>query len=140
MSKIFLALLSSLFIVNAASAAKTVCEVDPQMEGHLSENYEYQVAGSGRLYFHSAPDEKCIVKKVFVIPGDYLTAYKEFGTDGQWTSVAYNPKNGETVSGWVRTERLRFIGASGMNMTPGKVKFYEKAAASAKAGRLGVPR
>jgi hypothetical protein len=27
-----------------------------------------------------------------------------------------------------------------MNMTPEKVKFYQKAAAAAKAGRLGVPR
>lgn len=140
MLKIFFVLSASLFIINTASAAKPACEVDPRMEGHLSENYAYEVAGSGRLYFYSAPDEKCIDKKVFVIPGDNLTAYTEFGTDGKWTSVAYNPKNGETVSGWVRTERLRFVGASGMNMTPEKVKFYEKAAAAAKAGRLGVPR
>lgn len=140
MLKIVFALIPSLFIINTASAATPACKVDPQTEIHLSENYEYQVAGSGRLYFYSAPDEKCIDKKVFVIPGDNLTAYTEFGTEGRWTSVAYIPKNGETVSGWVHTERLRFVGASGMNMTPDKVKFYQKAAAAANAGRLGVPR
>jgi hypothetical protein len=51
MLKILSVLLPSLFIINAASAVKPVCEVNAQTEGHLSENYEYKVAGSGRLYF-----------------------------------------------------------------------------------------
>lgn len=127
-------------MINVAAAAKPACEVDPQMEVHLKENYAYHVTGTGRLYFYSAPNEKCIDKKVSVIPGGHLTAYSELGTDGKWTRVAYNAKNGEPISCWVRTERLRFIGASCMNMTSEKVKFYEKAAAAAKAGWLGTPR
>ena len=83
MLKSFFVLSASLFIINTASAAKPACELDPRMEGHLSKNYAYEVAGSGRLYFYSAPGEKCIDKKVFVIPGDNLTAYTEFGTDGK---------------------------------------------------------
>ena len=140
MLKKFVTLLSSLLIINGSVAAKPTCEVDPRMEGRLVETYRYQVTGSGRLHFYSAPDERCIRKNVFVINGDELTAYTEFGQDGKWTSVSYDRKNGDSVSGWVRTERLRFLGASGMNMDAEKVKYYQKAAAAAKAGRLGVPR
>jgi hypothetical protein len=45
---------------------------------------------------------------VFVIGGDELVAYTQTG-DG-WTFVKYtNPRTGRTVSGWVRSARLKAL-------------------------------
>jgi hypothetical protein len=49
---------------------------------------------------------------VFVIPKDELVAYAE--TDDGWSSVMYvNPRTGNTVSGWVRSARLKQTGTVG---------------------------
>lgn len=94
----------------------------------------YEVAGTGRLYFHSAPSEKCVMRDLFVIPGNRLSANEE---NGQWTSVNYEGKSGP-VEGWVETRRLKFIGTVGYT-EPRKQDFYRKAAEAAKAGKLGSP-
>lgn len=125
---------------NVAYGAQVVCGVDPNDAVINNERLWYEVAGSGRLYLYSGPDEKCLNKNLFVIPGDGLIAYKEYGENGEWSSVTYTSKTGKTADGWVHTERLRFTGASGGDMTPETIKFYEKAAESAKKGRLGRPR
>ena len=71
-----------------------------------------RVIGAGRLQFYSAPDSRCPLRGVFVIPGDELVAYAE--TDDGWTSVMYlNPKTGNDFSGWVRSERLKATGTEG---------------------------
>lgn len=95
----------------------------------------YVVAGAGRLYFHTAPSEACIDKKVFVVPGDRLMARTE---SGPWSEIEYMDKDGEMYNGWVLTQRLQFTGTLG-NTDPGSIKFYEKAARDAKAGKLGSP-
>jgi hypothetical protein len=70
------------------------------------------VIGTGRLQFYSAPNFRCAIAGVFVIPGDELVAYAQ--TDDGWTSVMYlNPRNGNDVSGWVRSERLKVTGTEG---------------------------
>lgn len=70
------------------------------------------VTGTGRLQFYSAPDLRCRMEGVFVIPRDALVAYGE--TDGGWSSVMYiNPRTGNDVSGWVRSERLKATGTMG---------------------------
>jgi len=70
------------------------------------------VTGVGRLQLYSAPDEHCAINGVFVIPKDELVAYAE--TDDGWSSVMYmNPRNGNIVSGWVRSARLRQTGTMG---------------------------
>jgi hypothetical protein len=49
---------------------------------------------------------------VFVIPKDELIAYAQ-SNDG-WTSVMYlNPKTGDSVSGWVKSSRLKKTGTVG---------------------------
>jgi hypothetical protein len=49
---------------------------------------------------------------VFVIPKDELIAYAQ-SSDG-WSSVMYsNPRNGGSVSGWVRSSRLKETGTVG---------------------------
>lgn len=129
----------TLFLSNAAHAEVVTCNAEPPEQTFLTEKYNYKVVGSGRLFLHTGPNEKCINKNLFVIPGDVLTAYNEYGKDGEWSSVMFISKSGKNSSGWVLTSRLMFTGAFGMEMTPEKVKFYEKAAAAARAGKLGAP-
>lgn len=70
------------------------------------------VTGAGRLQFYSAPNVRCPMEGVFVIPRDHLIAYAETG-DG-WSSVMYmNPRTGADVSGWVRSARLKATGTVG---------------------------
>jgi hypothetical protein len=70
------------------------------------------VIGTGRLQFFSAPDPRCPMRGVFVVPGDQVIAYAQ-STNG-WSSVMYsNPKTGTTVSGWVRSARLKEMGTVG---------------------------
>ncbi len=70
------------------------------------------VTGAGRLQFYSAPDARCPMNGVFVIPEDEVIAYAQ--TDDGWSSVTYsNPKTGNNVSGWVRSARLKETGTVG---------------------------
>ncbi|MDB5745734.1 MAG: hypothetical protein JWP72_582 [Massilia sp.] len=128
-----------LAVCNVAQAAGSICTSEPADRIHLDERYSYKVAGTGRLYIHTGPDKKCLDKNVFVVPGDKLVAYAEYGQKGEWSSVMYTSKTGQDYAGWVLTERLMFEGAFGQNTTPEKVKYYEKAAMSAKAGKMGSP-
>ena len=69
------------------------------------------VIGTGRLQFYSAPNTGCAKQGVFVIPKDTLIAYAQ---SGGWWSVTYaNPKTGDTVSGWVKSSRLKTTGTVG---------------------------
>lgn len=101
--------------------------------------FNYVVVGTERLYFHTVPDSKCREEGVFVIPGDKLQAEVEYGPHGEWTLAKFTTKKGKEVIGWVRTDRLQFVEASGINLEDDKVEGYLKAAAAAKAGRLGSP-
>jgi hypothetical protein len=71
-----------------------------------------KVTGTGRLQFYSAPNLRCAINGVFVIPKDELIAYGE--TNDGWSSVMYvNPRTGNSVQGWVRSERLKGTGTVG---------------------------
>jgi hypothetical protein len=63
----------------------------------------YRVGGSGRLQFYSAPDGRCVEKDVFVVPGNELYAYVEYG---KYYSVMYVANDGNQANGWVEKERL----------------------------------
>lgn len=70
------------------------------------------VTGAGRLQFYSAPNPSCAMAGVFIIPKDELITYAQ-SNDG-WSSAMYsNPKTGNTVSGWVRSSRLKATGTVG---------------------------
>jgi len=70
------------------------------------------VTGTGRLQFYSAPNFSCLMDGVFVIPKDELVAYAQ--SDDGWSQVMYiNPRTGNDVSSWVRSERLKVTGAMG---------------------------
>jgi hypothetical protein len=71
-----------------------------------------EVTGSGRLQFYSAPNVRCPMDGIFVIPKDRLIAYAQ--TRDGWSSVMYvNPRTGADVSGWVRSSRLKRTGTVG---------------------------
>lgn len=70
------------------------------------------VIGSGRLQFYSAPDAKCKIKGVFVVPGDSLDASAEYGN---YASVIYYDKSDKSVFGWVEKNRLK---ENGVGMGP----------------------
>ncbi|AOI61952.1 hypothetical protein [Burkholderia diffusa] len=69
------------------------------------------VIGTGRAYFHSAPESKCINKRLFIIPGDNVTVYKPYKN---WYQVMYvNNKTGEDFEGWIEDRHLRLGGTVG---------------------------
>ena len=99
-------------LLHAASfeCGKVAKQVEQEKAGFYPRR-SYSVEGSGRLYFHTAPDARCRSKDIFVIPEDRLIVYTSY--DG-WLEVMYtNPKTGEDYSGWVRSERLKFNGTLG---------------------------
>lgn len=80
-----------------------------QMGTHIPSHESGRVTvGTGRVLFYSAPSQACKKKGVFVLPGETLDAYIEFGG---FTMVLYiNPKNGNEATGWVEGSRLKETG------------------------------
>lgn len=68
-----------------------------------------RVTGTGRLFFHTAPDAACRDPKVFVIPKDTVTAYSEY--QGYSYVMYLNPNTLVSVNGWVESKRLAFEGS-----------------------------
>jgi len=75
----------------------------------VSPPIEYAVIGVGRLPFYSAPDVRCPMPGVFVIPKDQLIVYAT--TDDGWAQATYFGGGG--TAGWVRSARLKYLGEMG---------------------------
>jgi hypothetical protein len=70
------------------------------------------VIGAGRLQFHSAPNARCAMNGIFVVPKDEMMSYAQ--TKSGWSSVMYtNPRTGNNVQGWVQSSRLKETGTLG---------------------------
>jgi hypothetical protein len=81
-------------VLAAASEAVTVT---PDLSGKT-------VGGTGRAWFHTAPLEECRTPKVFLVPGDKVSASRETGA---FVEIEYrNPKSGQVFKGWLRRDRL----------------------------------
>ncbi|TBN93440.1 hypothetical protein EYZ49_23365 [Salmonella enterica subsp. salamae serovar 13,22:z:-] len=63
----------------------------------------YKVLGEGRAFFYSAPNEKCKIKSLFLIPGDLVNALADYNN---YTYIMYFTKDGKGVEGWVKSNRL----------------------------------
>lgn len=111
-AQFFVAALCLLAFTGAATAA-TCKEPAPGSDKAplISPPHGNVVTGAGRLQFYSAPNERCAMEGVFVVPGDELTSYAE--TDDGWTSVMYFGNKHAEVSGWVRSGRLKDTGTLG---------------------------
>ena len=106
----FLVLALSLVSSGAFAACKEP-EIGSKAAPSFSPPLGAVVVGAGRLQFYSAPDPGCAMKGVFVVPNDELIAYAQ---SGGWSSVMYsNPRTGDTVSGWVRSSRIKMTGTVG---------------------------
>jgi hypothetical protein len=65
------------------------------------------------LQFLSAPDKRCILKNVFVLPGDSVDAYMDYKG---FTLVHYvNLRTDQSAIGWVESSRLK---ANGQGIAP----------------------
>lgn len=64
----------------------------------------FNVISKEKLYFNSAPNDKCRNNKLFLIYGDVVTGYTEY--DGFLFCVFYK-KNGESVEGWLNLSGLK---------------------------------
>jgi hypothetical protein len=100
---------STFYALPGHSAPASVCpalfeKAEQEQELISNDTAGRGVVGSGRLYFHTAPDEQCKLKNVFVIAGDGLEAYANYG---QFTRVIYwNPGTGAGTAGWVLRSRV----------------------------------
>ena len=108
---VLLCFFTSASLADEAECTKLAARVDGP-EYNYRPPLEAAVIGKGRLYFYSAPSERCKMKGVFVVPGDVLTVYKSF--DG-WANVMYIAKSGEDFMGWVLEKRINKIGQYGHN-------------------------
>jgi hypothetical protein len=97
-----------------SSSAFAACE-EPELGTKTTPSFSPPlsavVIGAGRLQLYSAPNPGCRMQGVFVVPKDQLVAYAQ---SREWSSVTYsNLKTGNTVSGWVKSSRLRMTGTVG---------------------------
>jgi hypothetical protein len=109
LSKFLLVLAFALWAVTARAQGSDVCptayeQAEQEKTAIPGESSLRAVAGPGRLYFHTAPDDRCRLKNVFVIPNDRLEV---FAVHGDFAEVIYwNPVTGIGTAGWVRHARI----------------------------------
>jgi hypothetical protein len=101
-------LVSSLAFARAGAGAENACSKIAEMAvrhqafipRHLSGR---RVVGNGRFYLNFAPDKRCRMKDVFVVPNDRVEAYSDYQG---FTDVTYWDAKGNDVSGWVLSSRV----------------------------------
>ena len=62
---------------------------------------EAKVIGSGKVGFYSSPNAECRIKGIFVVKGNYLTAYKSY--------------KGEDLIGCLPESKVKIVGQYGRN-------------------------
>lgn len=63
-----------------------------------------------RVYFHSAPSEKCKISQLFIIPSDVALAYYLFRNEDQdWVYITYTGKDNKKTAGWVQRKYFNFL-------------------------------
>jgi len=67
----------------------------------------YVVIDNSRVYFYSAPDERCKIKGLFIVHGDLVNSYADYQG---FSSVMYFKKNGDIVSGWIHSNSIKPTG------------------------------
>lgn len=67
----------------------------------------YIVNDKSRVYFYSAPDDRCKIKDVFIVYGDSINSYADYQG---FSSVIFFKKNGDTISGWVHSDSIKPTG------------------------------
>jgi hypothetical protein len=103
-----LALLATSCSAFAASCPELETQAETMGDHIPSHESGRLTIGTERVAFYSGPDDACKEEGVFVLPGEELNAYINYG---DFTSILYiNPKNGNEATGWVKTSRLKETG------------------------------
>lgn len=81
--------------------------------GVVIEGYDSgrRVTGKGRAYFFSGPDKACKEKELFIVPGDEVTAYREYRGYTAVLFINLKKKNSDLdTEGWMLSKRLEKTG------------------------------
>ena len=94
------------------------------------------ITGLGRVQFYSAPDGRCKMSGLFVVPGDTLFAKFEHGG---YTKVAFiaRKKSDVEVTAWVLSSRLK---ENGKGVVPGHAVDGAEIARFLKEGKAAIAR
>ncbi len=97
--------------VLAADCAK-IEKLAEKKEVHLIPRWGMQVVSPQRVYFHSAPNDACKIKDLFIVKNDHVTAYTVYNDGKQdWVSVMYfSQRLGDTVQGWAKFKAFKKTG------------------------------
>lgn len=91
--------------------ADQVAEIVPQMGSGRD------IEGKARLPFYSAPDLRCKIRGLFVVPGDMLFAQLEYKGFTKVAFIAIRKTDKKDVVGWVVSSRLK---ENGEGIVPGR--------------------
>lgn len=67
-----------------------------------------EAVGTGRVPVYSAPDKSCLVRGVFIVPGDQVTTYVQY--NGYTAFMFMNAKTRLDTEGWAPSSRLKLSG------------------------------
>ncbi len=83
-----------------------------QKEAHLIPRWGMAVVSPQRVYFHSAPNDACKIKDLFIVKNDHVTAYTIYNDGKQdWVSIMYfSQRLGDTVQGWAKFKAFKKTG------------------------------
>lgn len=105
---IIIALLVSIKIF---AAEQSCTELDKYAKGRSWHRaYVGEVIGDGRAQFYSAPSYNCAIKGKFIINGDGVAIYSEFG---EWSQIMYSAGTEEDAGVWVLANRLKVLAKPG---------------------------
>lgn len=109
------ALLACAVVLSLPASALADCkepEIGSRNVPSFSPPLSEVVTGKERLQFYSAPDLSCVMDGTFVVPKDELIVYGQ--SVSGWASVMYsNPRTGNSITGWVKSSRLKATGTVG---------------------------
>ena len=98
----------SLGATSASDFCDTIKKTAEIKQAYLAHNKNnFIIVSKGRLYFKSAPSERCALKNLFLIPGDQVIGYTEYNG---FISAAYFKQNGDSVDGWLDEKWLKNTG------------------------------
>jgi len=107
----FLLCFTSLCFANESNCTKFASQAETSGIPYYP-SAEAKVIGNGKVGVYSSPNAECKIKGVFVVKGNYLTAYKSYKG---WVNVMYVAKDGEDFIGWLPESKVKIVGQYGLN-------------------------
>ncbi|WP_313471116.1 hypothetical protein [Atlantibacter hermannii] len=80
----------------------------------------FKVISKNRLYFNSAPCDKCKIENLFLVNGDRVSGYT---TLNGYLFASYFKKNGDSVDGWLKLSSLENTGCTNGPSSEGHIVF-----------------